>query len=340
MTIGFVIQPQGVSLEPLLDAARIVQARTHVVIDEAKAVPAFQALGAQVIFRLSKDDHAHAKFDAAQFVEELHATAPPGALLHLGNEPGRNDLAQLNSWTLAALQACDRVGRRGVFFNFETGNPEPEQWAELTDTMSYAYANNHVCGLHEYFDAYVARSTPWHVGRFKNVYKTFGLQSPRIVITELGCAINYNPYAGWQTYHTDVSYAAELDTAMREHYAPYGIDALVYLLGYWDRSATFDVRGQTVIFERMAAMNAAEGTDNMVPGYGRARTRQAGANVNLRGGPGLKHAPVGVVRTGDWVKRLPGSTVAADGYTWAQIALDRDAGSHQHGWVATEVIEV
>ena len=78
----------------------------------------------------------------------------------------------------------------------------------------------------------------------------------------------------------------------------------------------------------------------MVPGYVKAKTRQAGVNVRVRLGPGLKYAPVTTVKTGDWVKRLPGSTINADGYTWAQVAVDKTADSHVHGWVATEVIEV
>ena len=80
--------------------------------------------------------------------------------------------------------------------------------------------------------------------------------------------------------------------------------------------------------------------DMAVPGYVQARTKQAGVNVNVRVGPGLKHVPVTTVKTGDFVKRLPGSTISADGYTWAQIAVDKDAASHIHGWVAEQVIEV
>lgn len=343
MTIGFVIQGQGISEGPLIEAVDIVKARSHVVIDEAKLVPAVQARAAQVIFRRSDDDHAHERFDPVQFVEEMHAQAPPGALLHLGNEPGRGSLAALDAWTLVALQTCDRVGRKGVIFNFETGVPEPEDWRQLSASVQYAYANGHIVGLHEYFDVTVARSAPWHVGRFKNLIAAFGSKTPRIIITELGCAINYNPHVGWQVYHTQESYAVELVIAVVDWYAAYDIDALVYLLGYWDRTDTFDVRGQHVIFKAMEQVNGqlSEGGDMAnVPGYVQAKTKETGARVNVRGGPGKKYAPFTTTGTGDWVKRLPGSTVRADGYTWAQIALDKDVSSHQHGWVALEVIDV
>lgn len=339
MSVGFVNQPQGVSLDALIIPAKQIKAGVHVVIDEAKAIPAFQALGAQVIYRQSRDDHAHERYDAAAFVADLHAQAPAGALLHLGNEPGRNNLGALDSWSLAAMQACDRVGRKGVIFNFETGNPEPDDWPALAASVQYAYEHGHIIGLHEYFNVTVARSLKWHVGRFKFLLDTFGAKTPRIIITELGCAVDYNAYAGWQTVHTAESYAPEIGAAM-DVYRPYGIDALVYLLGYWDRTATFDCRGQQPIFDEMERVNHFDGVDDMVPGYKQAKTKQAGVNVNLRGGPGLGYAPVGVVRTGDWVKRLPGSTVAANGYTWAAIAVDKSADSHLHGWCALEVIWV
>jgi hypothetical protein len=341
VSIGFVVQPQGVSLEPLVDAARTVGAGLHVVIDEAKAVPAFQALGAQVIYRRSDDDHAHEKFDPGQFVESLHAAAPAGALLHLGNEPGRQSLARLNQWTLEALRVCDRVGRKGVFFNFATGEPEPSEWTSLRDTMDYAYTNSHSVGLHEYFDGTIVRSAPWHIGRFKNVYTVFGMRSPKVTITELGCAINYDPYAGWQTYHTEQSYGAELVTAMRQFYAPYHVPTTVFILGYWDRTATFDVRGQTEIFRMMAEVNTHVREDDDVAGPPGWKTAVVGPKgVNLRPGPGIKYTPVAVVMNGDWVRRLPGSEIKADGWTWIPVALEKNEATHIHGWAATEVLKV
>lgn len=339
MSIGFVIQPQGVSLDTLVDAARTVHASTHVVIDEAKAVPSFQALGAQVIYRRSDDDHAHEKFDAAQFVQDMHAIAPHGALLHLGNEPGRNTLAALDAWTLTALQTCDRVGRKGVIFNFETGNPEPPDWPALSASIQYAYQHGHFVGLHEYFDVTVARSLTWHIGRFSFLQETFGAKTPRIIITELGCAVGYNPYAGWATIHTQESYARELEAAM-DIYRSYGIDALVFMLGYWDRTATFDVRGQQVIFDAMAAMNsgAGEGEEMAVPGYVRVTTKQTGAVVNVRAAASISAPIVATVKTGDWAKKV-GSPVKNGAYTWQPVAVDKSETSHVHGWVATEIIQ-
>jgi hypothetical protein len=340
VSIGFVVQPQGVSLEPLVDAARTVGAGLHVVIDEAKAVPAFQALGAQVVYRRSDDDHAHEKFDPAQFVENMHAAAPPGALIHLGNEPGRQSLARLNQWTLEALKACDRVGRKGVFFNFATGEPEPSEWVSLRDAMDYAYANNHSVGLHEYFDGTIARSAPWHIGRFKNVYTVFGTRSPQVTITELGCAINYDPYAGWQTYHTEQSYGAELVTAMRQFYAPYHVNTTVFILGYWDRTATFDVRGQTEIFRMMAEVNThvQEDDDVGLPGWTQAKTKAPGVRVNVRAQPSLTAPVVATIATDDWVKKL-GTPVLNGGHRWQNIVLN-EPGKCTHGHVSLNVVEV
>ncbi len=330
---------QGISLEPLIAFNAEARSPVHVVIDEPKAAAALLAQGSQVIYRWSDDDHAHERHQPKPFVQRLHAEAPAGCVLQLGNEPGRQSLELLDAWTVSALDECERLGRKAGIFAFATGEPEPDDWKRMRRSVEQARTGGHWLILHEYFDGYVRRSVPWHIGRFNNAYAVFGAGTPQIVIGELACAVNYNPYAGWQTYLTAEQYAAELIEA-QGIYAPRGIPSCVFVWGPWDRTTTFEIRGEAVIHRAIIDYNAGREEDDMVPGYGRARTKQAGANVNLRGGPGLKHAPVGVVRTGDWVKRLPGSTVAADGYTWAQIALDRDAGSHQHGWVATEVIEV
>ena len=340
MTLGFVVQAQGQSLSPLVDAARVVGAGLHVVIDEVKAIPEFQALGAQIIYRRSDDDHAHENFDPVQFVERMHADAPAGALLHLGNEPGRQSLNQLNEWTLPALKTCDRLGRKGVCFNFATGEPEPGEWTKLRDAVAHAYGKGHIIGLHEYFDGTIARSAPWHVGRFKNVYSAFGAQSPQVAITELGCAIGYNPYAGWATYHTQVSYGTELVTAARQFYAPYGVRATVFLLGYWDRTPTFDVRGQTEIFEMMAAMNhVTEGGEMAgLPGWTQATTKAPGVAVNVRDKPSITGLVLATVRTGDWVKRL-GTPVLNGGHRWQNVVLN-EPGKCTHGWVSLNVIDL
>ncbi len=103
----------------------------------------------------------------------------------------------------------------------------------------------------------------------------------------------------------------------------------------------FDIERAYIVQAAITDYNqSGEGNEMAVPGYVQAKTKQAGANVNVRGGPGLKHAAVTTVKTGDWVKRLPGGTISADGYTWANVAVDKDASSHVHGWVAEQVIEV
>lgn len=103
----------------------------------------------------------------------------------------------------------------------------------------------------------------------------------------------------------------------------------------------FDIERAYIVQAAITDYNqSGEGNEMAVPGYVQAKTKQAGANVNVRGGPSLKHAPITTISTGTWVKRLPGSTIAADGYTWAAIAVDKNANSHLHGWCALEVIWV
>lgn len=330
---------QGISLEPLLAFNAVAHSPVHVVIDEPKAAAALLAQGSQVIFRWSDDDHAHERHKPKEFVQHLHAMAPPGCILQLGNEPGRQSLELLDAWTVSALDECERLGRKAGIFAFATGEPEPDDWKRMRRSVGQARAGGHWLILHEYFDGYVRRSVPWHIGRFNNAYAVFGAGTPQIVIGELACAVNYDPYAGWQSYLTAEAYAVELIEAQKI-YAQRGIPSCVFVWGPWDRTTTFEIRGEAVIQRAIIDYNAGREEDDVpVPGYVQVRTKQSAAAVNVRSGPGLRYAPVTVTRTGDWAKRI-GATVKADGYTWAPIALDKDATLHQHGWVATEVIEV
>lgn len=335
-TVGFVNKPQGISLEQVIVPARAVKARTHVVIDETKVLADYLAFTPRLIYRRSDDDHAHEKSDATRFVEEMHAVTPPGVILHLGNEPGRGSLDALNNWSLEAMKACDRLERKGVIFNFETGNPEPSDWPRLSGAVQYAYDHGHFVGLHEYFDVAVARSLKWHVGRFKFLINAFGTNTPRIIITELGCAVNYNPYAGWQTVHVQETYAPEIDAAMAE-YATYDIDALVYLLGYWDKSATFDCRGQQVIFDRMTAINTRTQEEDEVAVWGlkRVQTKTAGAAINMRSEPKLTAPVLRTVKTGDYLRPY-GTPVNANGHSWQRVNDE----NCKTGWVSLNVLKL
>ena len=305
----------------------------------------------QIVFRRYRPDDAklHETIKPAEFLASV-ADVPADWLVQALNEPG-GDQVLLTSWCVALIGQADAIGRRLALPNWSVGNPDDERTAAgLYDRLLQALAasGRHYLSTHEYFhDAPLEE--PYFIRRYGMFLRRaveLGIARPQVLITEHGRDLGGGG-DGWRAQGwSEADYARRLEEAQQVYQAD-GVCACVFSFGagFDQRWQTYNVEGARELLARMAGMNDGnipeepEG-DDMVPGYGRARTKQAGANVNLRGGPGLKHAPVGVVRTGDWVKRLPGSTVAADGYTWAQIALDREAGSHQHGWVATEVIEV
>lgn len=300
----------------------------------------------EIVFRRYRpDDHKlYETISPAQFLDSV-ADVPAGWLAQCLNEPNGNQQVMVD-WLIAVIAEADRRGRRLALPNWSVGNPDTEGVGNgVYDPLWHAMAasGRHVLGLHEY--AHTAPlNEPFHVGRYKTILARFDvlkLKRPKVVITEHG-RDTAGGHDGWRAVFSEAQYADFLAEA-QQVYAADGICACVfsYGSGYDGRWRTYDVQGANTLLDRMAAMNDQTGeVDDMVPGYVKAKTRQAGVNVNVRVGPGLKYAPVTTVKTGDFVKRLPGSTISADGYTWAQIALDKDAASHIHGWVAEQVIEV
>lgn len=339
-TAGFVIQPMGWSEEQMQAEAQEVNAALHVVLDDPKPITALQASGATVIFRLAEDDHAHEKWDAEQFVERLHRIAPLGAWLHLGNEPGKASLPKLSTWSLAALKACHARGRTGVAFNHATGEPEPYQWAEMAAPIDYAYETGQYVGVHEYYDRTIAKGiADWHINRFRFLREFAGRRCPDIVLTEYGCAPGYNPHMGWATSLTPEQNGIEIERGMVEVYQPAGVATCGFILGPWDRSTTYDMRGQAPIRAYMKAANARaetnEGDNDMAgpPGWVQVKTGPSG--VNVRSGAGIAAPVVAVIKTDAWVRR-DGEAIKNGAYTWQPVRLENCTRGH----VALEVIDI
>jgi hypothetical protein len=267
-------------------------------------------------------------------VQKLHAEAPPGCLLHLGNEPGRGSLTLLDAWTVSALDECERLGRKATIFSFATGEPEPGEWALLRRSVLRAKMGGHWLNLHEYFDGHVERSVEWHIGRFKNALAAFGADTPPIVIGELGCAVTYNPYAGWQSYLTAEQYAVELAKAQAV-YAPFGIPACVFLWGPWDRTTTFDIRGERVIQDAIVRINSTMPTPSPVlpkPGTAQVQARLVGLPATytfryVRERPDITSAQSGLIQLEEPVVYYPDDT--RNGWYYVQSRQRQE----QRGWM-------
>ena len=302
----------------------------------------------EIVFRRYRpDDHElPEKLKPADFLASV-SDVPAEWIVQAGNEPG-GDQGLLATWTAALIRQADAIGRRLAVGNWSVGNPDEEAVSNgKYDLVLQALADSgrHLLGLHEYFyDAPLAE--PYFVGRYRGFLRradALGIKRPAVFIGEHGRDLG-GGHDGWRAQGwSEADYARRLEEA-QQVYAADGICACVfsYGAGFNERWRTYDIQGANTLLDRMAAMNDQTGEVNemVVPGYVQAKTKPANATVNLRGGPSLKHAPIGFVRTGDWVKRLPGSTISADGYTWQLIAVDKTADSHLHGWCALEVIWV
>lgn len=186
------------------------------------------------------DDNVYEKMGAREYVRYLHAKAPPGAALYLGNEP--NDYARIVAWTLEALDECDLLGRRAVVLNLYPGHPARGDWLRVFAAVLLRIAGTwHVLGLHEYFPR-GSLAVPHLVGRCEWVdeaRRALGLARVLIAITELGMldgpASNLDPHKGYQRAGaTDAEYA----TFLRDAYAIYAalgyvIGTALYCMGKW-----------------------------------------------------------------------------------------------------------
>jgi len=301
----------------------------------------------QIVFRRYRpDDHElAAKLRPADFLASV-ADVPMDWIVQAGNEPG-GDQALLVTWTAALIRQADQIGRRLAVGNWSVGNPDDEALANGGyDLILQALAGGgkHLLGLHEYFhDAPLVES--YFVGRYRGFLRradALGIRRPVVFIGEHGRDLG-GGHDGWRAQGwSEADYARRLEEAQQIYRAD-GVCACVFSYGpgYDGRWQTYDVQNATSLLARMAAMNAAGNIpeeDDMVigpKGWRRAKTKAAGVNVNVRGGPGLHAAAFATVKTGDWL-RPAGAAVKAGAYTWQPVTLE----DCRAGFVALEVIDL
>lgn len=343
-TGGSVIQPMGSSEQLINGDALSMEAALHVVLDDPKPIPVLQAAGSTVIFRRASDDHAHENTDPLAFVAALDAQAPPGAWLHLGNEPGRGNLSKLNDWTLVALKECRKRGRIGVAFNFSTGEPERDEWAALTPAIAYAIATGQWVGVHEYYLHSIERGiNEQHVGRcrvLRSLYPTLN-----ICLTEVGMVTGlvnvngvwmYNPNAGWQAGTVTAAEAgAEVAKGVLTVWSKIGAPVTNFLEGHWDRTTTFNTAGQAEFFKpiREANRQVRKGTVSM-EGQKTVTITSSSPVVNVRALPSTSGKILIQIPTGAVVFAL-NQQVQAGGHLWQAL----DFGS-QTAWLSLSVCKL
>lgn len=346
ISLNVLAQP-AINTSELIAWAAAAKPPFMVIMDEIEVGRRVQMASptTQIVFRRYRPDDAklHETIKPAEFLASV-ADVPTEWLVAALNEPG-GDQVLLTSWCVALIGQADAIGRRLALPSWSVGNPDDERTAAgLYDRLLQALAasGKHYLATHEYlFDKPLEE--PWFIGRYGMFLRRaaeLGIARPKVLITEHGRDLGGGA-DGWRAQGwSEADYARRLEEA-QQVYSADGVCACVfsYGAGFDQRWQSYNVEGARELLARMAAMNAAEGTDDMAPpGYAQVKTGPKG--VNVRSGPGLRYTPLAVAKTGDWAKRLPGGAITADGYVWAQIALDQTATAHLHGWVALSVIDL
>lgn len=339
--LGLNILGQGISAENVVAYARHIQSRTCVVIDEWKLAAQLLPVVPRVIFRLSDDDNAHLRFDPVQFADTLHHVAPAGCLLYGGNEPGSSTLQELNDWTLRFVERCKQVGRKPVIFNNYVYHPIQGYagWLTLKPAVMAAKAIGGSVGIHVYFDETIDASA----GAFAAISHVRAACGADVFVdvTEYGCAVDYDPYKGYQTVYSPDVHNQQCEIGIRR-YGAYNTDWQLFVAGNWNATPTFDVMPYPhEVRNKMAALNAEPRTAPAPPVTSTCPdpatlgavidgvvTKVNASWVNIRKSCNASSEDIGDLRLGDKVRFRSNATAKLNGYTWYRIT------SPVTGWVA------
>lgn len=318
---GFnILGDRGLSNENMIADVRDTGGHTHVILNNDKLTAMILIIGRRAIFRFKgtgswDDDNAHtSSIPAHERVQVMHRMAPIGAILYLVNEPS-GAYEQLATWTLEALDECNKLGRKACIFNFAVGNPSDATLELLKPVVEFAYEHGHIVGWHEYRnpadgEGYVPDGH-YDIGRFLSGRRIWGVKCPEIVITELGVTVNYRDSAGYRTIWTDEQMGEAIE-AWTRFYASHGVKVCHYAYGgqgdpKWD---SFEVK-YPAIQKSITEANQLEieMTQPTPPeGYGRKFTGGRmvlidATRVNFRSEPSTASAIINAFRFtgGEWV---------------------------------------
>ena len=226
---------QGVNNDNVAAYHRDLRPHTSLVHDEAKLVPMLQVTGTRVIWRVTGDDPKHnpVNTSAVQFVRErFSAVGGNGqAVIHLTNEIGWSQAH--DTWTLAALAECVRLGVKACIFNHYTHTPYAV-WLRSERVLREAIAAGCSIGAHVYWNG----SFPAHADDDTHAWlKVRDRVGGEWVVTELGYAARradgqLDPDRGWQGQISEAEYITQLGRAAG-WYAQQGVPACLFSWGKW-----------------------------------------------------------------------------------------------------------
>lgn len=283
-----------------------------------------------VVYRETDDDPAHNPLGQSPvgFVQKRAQNAPPGAYLHLTNE--LDPSPELNAWTLAALDECDRLGRKACVFNFST-HKSRAQYAMSAPVIERTIAGGHAMGVHVYetpildidFDAYQWTDTMDRLGGLWLITEYAYIADVRNDSVGYREAISEDQHKQFIRYHG--GFLAQLKTP-----------AAWFSYEHWrdneqGRRAGFGFLDRAYVADAMRETNAAcpyQPTEPPRPAFQTATARLIGVSgVNIRQAPSAASTRLGTLVDGQSVTYLPG-LVQGGTYT--------AHGAHHTTWIALE----
>lgn len=332
------------NVSELIDWLTLAKPKYALVMDNLDLAARVAMTGTTVIYRRYRDDDDElaATTKPADFLTSI-ADVPKAYICQAGNESG-GDQALLATWTAALIRQADAIGRRVAVGNWSVGNPDDEAIGNgKYDLILQALADTngrHLLATHEYFWDKPAEE-PWFIGRYRHFLQRadrLRIARPVIAITEHGRDLGGGPNDGWRGQGwTEADYARRLDEAQTVYDAD-GVCALVFCYGAGFGWNSFNVEGAPDLLQAMAAMNTGREDDVGLPGWTQAKTKQAGARVNVRSAASISAPVVTTIVTGDWVKKL-GAPIRNGSYTWQPISVNTP-NACPHGYAALEVVEL
>jgi hypothetical protein len=345
-TNGFnILGDRGLSNENTIVDVRDTGGHTHVILNNDKLTAMILSIGRRAIFRFKgqgawDDDNAHSSsIPASERMQVMNRMAPIGAILYTVNEP-TGAYEQLATWTLEALDECNRLGRKACIFNFAVGNPSDTTLELLKPVAEFAYEHGHIVGWHEYRNpsddnGYIPDGH-YDIGRFLSGRRIWGAKCPEIVITELGVTVNYKDSAGYRTIWTDEQ-MGEAIQAWTRFYASHGVKVCHYAYGgqgdpKWD---SFEVK-YPAIQKSITEANQLEITVTQTSWQPRRIVPTGNFNVNIRASASANATIVGRVPAGGVVADLDTNTEWSG--EWHRIRLDGVVGFVSAAFVNVERI--
>jgi GH25 family lysozyme M1 (1,4-beta-N-acetylmuramidase) len=338
--LGLNTRTLSVSRDMEIAALRQSGGAYHLIEDDPTLAAQAKAEGFGVVYRQSGDDANGNPImqDPGVFVGRRAQNAPTADFLHLSNELDVPTLALL-SWTRAAMQYADRIGRKVCLFNFST-NRDAGTWNVCEPLIKDALAGGHAIGLHAYFD-----TDPEHdagAWAWKALQAKYG---GRWLVTEFAYIRDIRDGGkGWHGAISQTEYAAFLQAYVRL-FAALNMPLMLFSFDDWMPGSTegFGIHDAPEILASIASINAAyplkeppvpvpipdhppipAPTEGGVPA---TLTHVPALFVNLRAQPG--GAIIGDLRVGETFTTYP--THRKD--EWLYVARDGDGA---HGWVSTQ----